>query len=233
MNSGVPDGPERDEVGSHEEFWVFSQVSQWGSHWSYSDNDHLNQVRNAAVQCRQIGLAQKLYPRLVHCAQLLIWRFYLKEKNLKQYHARDVIALAFESAMQLLDRVSCREQVLRGIAQSLAPDNTPKPSEFQKHFNMIVQLNFEVHVHHPSDYLKFFITSQFTGRYVELAETIISDTFMCPCCLVHSPATIAEGSAMMAAGMLGSPGIVRPKTARAISLIRDMKFFYEQSMKRK
>jgi cyclin C len=135
--------------------------------------------------------------------------------------------------MQLLDRIACRDQVLRGIAQLPASDNAGKQTEFQKHFNMMVQLNFEVRIHHPSDYLKFFVTSQFTGRYLELAATIISDTFMCPCCLVHSPLTIAEGCAMMAAGMLGAPGIVRPQTTRAISLIRDMKLFYEQSMKHK
>jgi cyclin C len=165
--------------------------------------------------------------------QLLIWRFYLKEKNMKQYPIRDVVTLAFESAMQLLDRLSCREPVLRGIAQCIPSETAPKASEFQKHFNLIVQLNFEMRIHHPADYLKYFITSQFTGRYMELATTIISDTFMSPCCLVHSPATIAEGCAIMAAGMLGVPEFVRPKTARAISLIRDMRFFYEQSMKRK
>ena len=31
--------PEPDVPGSHDEFWVFSPVSQWGSKWVYSDHD--------------------------------------------------------------------------------------------------------------------------------------------------------------------------------------------------
>jgi cyclin C len=229
----VADAPDPEGIGSHEEFWTFSQVSQWGSHWPYIDNDHLNSVRAAVVQCRQIGLTQKIYPRLVHYAQMLIWRFYLKEKDLTVYSPREIIPLAYESAAQLLDRPSCRDQVARGLVHLPASDGPGKQTEFKKHFHLILALEFEIRIHHPSEYLKYYITSQFTPRHLELAETIIADSFLCPCCLVHQPQRIAEGAAMMAAGMMGAPGIVRPKSVRAISFIRDMRCFYEQSLKRK
>jgi hypothetical protein len=88
-------------------------------------------------------------------------------------------------------------------------------------------------IDHPSEYVKFYITSQFTQKHFELAEMIISDSFLCPACLVHQPQRIAEGAAIMAAGMMNTPGSVRPKTVQVISFIRDMKCLYEQIHRRK
>jgi hypothetical protein len=45
MEGETADLEDPETTGSHEEFWTFSQVSQWGSFWPYSDNDHLNTVR--------------------------------------------------------------------------------------------------------------------------------------------------------------------------------------------
>jgi cyclin C len=230
MDGEPAESPEADTTGSHEEFWTFSQVSQWGSHWPYSDNDHLNQVRNAVVQTRQLGISLKIQPRIVHYAQMLLWRFYLNEKDLTQYPSRDIIPLAYESACQLLDRPSVRERVSSALSHSQGTDATGRQTEFKRHFDLVLALQFEVRVSHPSDFLQHYITSQFTSRHVNLAETIISDSFLCPCCLVHQPRQIAEGAAIMAAGMTGEPGIVRPKTVKAISFVRDMKCFYEQSL---
>jgi cyclin C len=145
---------------------------------------------------------------------------------------RDVILLAYESACHLLDRPSCRDILSRSLPPS-GPEPPAKLTEFKKHFHLVDALDFEIRIHHPSEYLKYYITTQFNQRQLEIAEAIISDSFLCPCCLVHQPHRIAEGAAMMAAGMTGQPGVVRPKSVKAISFIRDMKCFYEQGLSQK
>jgi hypothetical protein len=218
---------------THEEFCTISPVSQWGSRWLYIDDAHLREVRTAVSQCRSLGISQKVCPRLVHNAQLLIWRFYLKETDFKQYPTRDIIGLAFECSIQLLDRIACRTQVNRGLNQLPSSDGPPKQGVFKKHFEMLVALDFEIGIPHPSDYLEYYITMAFTGKYIEQAETIIADSFLCPVCLVHTPPTIAEGAAIMAAAMLGAPSIVQPKTVNALAFIQEMKTFYLQSLRHK
>jgi cyclin C len=220
---------EGEATGSHEEFWTFSQVSQWGSHWVYSSNEYLNQVRQAVISTRMMGIRSRCAPRMVHYAQILLWRFYLKEDDHNKYPQREIIPLAFDAAAQLLELRSVREQIALNLPGG--PDPPRPTSDFQQqHFRLVLALDFNIRIQHPSEFLKLFITPQFSGKQLELAECIISDSFLCPCCLVHAPAAIAEGAAIMAAGMTNCPGVVRPKTNKAISFIRDMKCFYEQSM---
>jgi cyclin C len=216
-----------DVTGSHEEFWTFSQVSQWGSHWPYSNNDRLNYVRTIVITTRSIGLKNRYQPRMVHFAQMLLWRFYLKENDVNSSPPKEIIPLAYESAAQLLETRSFRDQV---AGQIPGPETAGKQNEFKLHFNLVVTLDFNIRIHHPSEYITEFVTSQFDSKHLALAECIIADSFLCPCCLVHQPRRIAEGAVIMAAGMLNSPGVVRPKCVKAISFIRDMKCFYQQSL---
>ena len=222
--------PDEEITGSHEEFWTFSQVSQWGSHWPYSVPEHLNQVHSFVVRARSLGLHLKYDPHEVHIAQILIWRFYLRENDFKQYPAQTIIPLAFESAAQILGKKSNREQVAMNLASPTT--QPPAPSEqFKQHFDMTLKLHCNIRIHHPSVYLPEFITPQFGEKQMQLAECIINDSFLCPCCLVHQPRHIAEGAAIMAAGMTSVPQAVIPKSVKAISFIRDMKCFYQQSLK--
>jgi cyclin C len=164
---------------------------------------------------------------MVHFAQMLLWRFYLKEPDLKNFPAKEIIPLAYESAAQLLETRSSREQV---AGQIPGPDLAGKGSEFKTHFKIVMALDYNVRIHHPSEFMAEFVTAQFDSKHLALAECIIADSFLCPCCLVHQPRRIAEGAVIMAAGMLNSPGVVRPKSVKAISFIRDMKCFYQQSL---
>ena len=216
--------------GSHEEFWTFSQVSQWGTHWRYSsEQEHLQPVLNTVSKARQIGRELGCIPKLIHHAQLLIWRFYNKEKT-SDYPPHLILPLAFDSAAQILEVESPRQ----AIVQKIGPvgDQKRNLSEFKLHFSLITSLDFNIRIHHPSDYLTQFINEKFTQEEMHLAEMIISDSFLIPCCLVHKPSTIAEGAAIMAAGMLDRPDSVVAKTSKALSFIQDMKCFYKQKLKR-
>ena len=222
-------------TGSHEEFWTFSQVSQWGTHWRYSssEQDHLQPVLNTVIKARQLGRDFNCKPRLIHYAQLLIWRFYNKEK-LSDYPPHLILPLAFDCAAQILEVDSPRQ----GIAQKINQGNgqidpkTRNMTEFKLHFALVTSLDFNIRIHHPSEYITQFINEKFTPEEMQLAEMIISDSFLIPCCLVHRPCTIAEGAAIMAAGMLDRPDSVIPKTSKALSFIQDMKCFYKQKLKR-
>lgn len=214
---------ELEETGSHEDYWTFTQVSQWGDNWPYFDGELLNQVRNYAVQIRQIGIKTGINPKIVHIAQMIIWRFYLVEK-ISEYKLEDIYPLAFESAAQILESPS-------PIKNSQNP-RMVSSNESLLHFKLLKTLNFNIRIHHPSDYLHHFINSSFTTEEIRLAECIISDSFLCTCCLVHKPAQIAEGAAIMAAGMTENPGSVIPRTSKAISFIKDMQWFYNQSLNR-
>lgn len=213
---------------SHERFWIFSQVSQWGSHWRYSQSDRLNQVRSMMVIIRTTGISQNLPPRVVHIAQILVWRFYMK-KDPAEYPFKDIMPYAFECAALILPE---DKSIKEKVAQSIRRDNRSmdKNSEFKKLFETISILDFSLEIHHPSEYLRSFFTTQATPRQIELASCIISDSFMCPCCLVHKPEVIAEGAAIMAAGMTDSPGSVLPKTQEALSFVEDMQYFYTQNL---
>lgn len=222
---------ELETTGSHEEFWTFSQVSQWGSAWSYSSvENHHDNVSHFVLLARTIGMRGRYPPREVHFAQMLLWRFYIRERDVVKYPHQEIIPLAYESAALLLEVPSHRQDVwawLHGNEQS-------RPNEtFRTHFEMIVKLSYNIRIHHPSEYLSEFITPEFNDKQLQLAECIISDSFLCPCCLVHQPRRIAEGAAIMAAGMMDNPNSVIAKSIKAISFIRDMKCFYEDSLKDK
>lgn len=212
---------------SHEEFWVLSQVSQWGSNWPYSNNAHLNMIREVMMTIRSIGIKNNISPRLVHYAQILLWRFYIKEDP-EVYPFVDIVPLAFESAALILETKSVKDLVANSITGGHR--NTEKISEYNLHFKLITSLDYSLRIHHPSEYLKEFFTQQATERQLQLAECIISDSYLCPCCLVHKPEKIAEGAALMAAGMTNSPGAAIPKSQEALSFVRDMQYFYAQSI---
>ncbi|OHT03906.1 hypothetical protein TRFO_28751 [Tritrichomonas foetus] len=218
---------ETDQTSSHEEFWVFSQVSQWGSHWVYSSNEHLNNVRSIMMTIRTIGIKNNIPPRLVHYAQILLWRFYIKESPQK-YPFVEIIPLAFESAALILETKSYKDIVSMSIKGGNR--NPEKVSEFRLHFRLITSLDFSLRIHHPSEYLNEYFSQQATEKQLQLAECIISDSYLCPCCLVHKPEKIAEGAALMAAGMTNSPQAVIPKSQEALSFVKDMQYFYTQSM---
>ena len=233
MSQDIPE----DITGSHEEFWTFSQVSQWGSHWRFSSDEHLNKVRDIVVNTRKIGIAiNKLPPRFVHHAQMLLWRFYLNESP-KNFPPVDIVPLAFESATQMLEAQSQLKQInefsIKIFDSSRLNQQRNKGNDFKKHFNMVSSLDFNIHIHHPSDYLSQFITPEFDENQINLAECIISDSYLCPCCLVHMPKVIAEGAAIMAAAMTNSPNSVIPRNPKATSFIQDMKCFHKQSANHK
>ncbi|OHT11501.1 hypothetical protein TRFO_19043 [Tritrichomonas foetus] len=209
-------------TGSHEEFWVFSQVSQWGSNWVYSDYDYLRKVRSIACIIRQTGLKNKHSPRMVHYAQMLIWRFYLKEK-VENYSETEIIDAALESAAHLLETHSARDTSRDPSGGQARATNS---DQFKQHFRLVRSLDFNIRIKHPSEYIPLFTSSQFTSRLYQLAECIISDSFISPCCLLHPPIRVAEGAVIMAAGMMNQPGVVTPKSAKSISFIKDMKFYY-------
>ena len=215
--------PEPDVPGSHDEFWVFSPVSQWGSNWVYSDPEYYGKVRRIVVKARKEGIDNKYSPRMIHYAAMLIWRFYLKEKY---ENKPDIIDVAFESAAQLLETHSNRDQT-----QSHNHPRGSNSDQFQNQFELVRALDFNIRIKHPSEFLSLFITPQFGESEFKLAECIIADSFLCPCCLLHPPIRIAEGAAIMAAGMRNAPGSVIPRTSKSISFIKDMKFFYNQSTK--
>ena len=222
---------ENEITGSHEEFWTFSQVSQWGSHWGYSSQqqDHLHKVLNIVIKARSYGIKYKYQARLVHYAQLLIWRFYLKE-NMTEYPPQSILPLAFECSSQILEVESPKNNIANEFPKDPKIKSSP---EFKLHFNLVTSLDFNIRIHHPSDYLQNYITSTFTEAEFRLAETIISDSFMVPVCLVHRPSVIAEGSAIMAAAMLNKTDTVIPKSTKALSFIQDMKCFYKQKYTQK
>ena len=220
---------EPEQTCSHEEFWVFSQVSQWGSQWVYSSDDHLNSVRSIMMRIRSIGIKKNIPPRVVHYAQILLWRFYIKE-NPNKYPFQDIIPLAFESASLLLETSSYKDIVSIGIARD---QKNEKMTDLKLHFTLVLKLDYSLRIHHPSEYLQEFFTQQATDKQIQLAECIISDSYLCPCCLVHKPERIAEGAALMAAGMTNSPQAAIAKSQEALSFIKDMQFFYTHSIERK
>ena len=215
-------------TGSHEEFWTFSQVSQWGSHWGYTSpqNEQLKSVLSHVFKARQIGLKRKFAPRLVHFAQLLIWRFYLKE-SLTEYPIQQIMPLAYECSAQILEIDSPKNSVIEEIGAFNNP-RARNVSDFKAHFNFVTSLEYNIRLHHPSDYLNRFINPTFSEKEKKLANAIISDSFMVPVCLVHKPSIIAEGAAIMAAAMLNNIGSVKPKTSKSLSFITDMNGFYKQ-----
>lgn len=223
----APNSEQEQPTCSHEEFWVFSQVSQWGSNWVYSSNIYLNRIRAMMMTIRSLGIKNNISPRLVHYVQILLWRFYLKESPDK-YQFIDIIPLAFESAGIILDTKSVKDYVSNSI--TTGHRNTDKISEFKLHFKLITSLDVALRIHHPSEYLNQFFTQQATERQLQLAECIISDSYLCPCCLVHTPERIAEGAAIMAAGMTNSPTVAIAKSQEALSFVRDMQYFYTQSI---
>ena len=220
-------------TGSHEEFWTFSQVSQWGTHWRFSssEQEHLQPVLIAVMKARQVGREFNCKPRLIHYAQLLIWRFYNKEK-LSDYPPLLILPLAFDCAAQILEVESPRQAITQKLSSQI-DQKSKNTTEFKLHFDLVTSLDFNIRIHHPSEYLPQFINEKFTQDEMQLAEMIISDSFLIPCCLVHRPATIAEGAAIMAAGMLDKPDSVVPKTSKALSFIQDMKCFYKQKLNNK
>ena len=220
-------------TGSHEEFWTFSQVSQWGTHWRFSssEQEHLQPVLNTVIKARSLGREFNCKPRLIHYAQLLIWRFYNKEK-LSDYPPLLILPLAFDCAAQILEVESPRQAISQKLSQQTQLDpKSRNTTEFKLHFDLVTSLDFNIRIHHPSEYITQFINEKFTQEEMHLAEMIISDSFLIPCCLVHRPSTIAEGAAIMAAGMLDRPDSVIPRTSKALSFIQDMKCFYKQKLK--
>lgn len=206
-------------TGTHEEFWVFSQVSQWGSNWIYSNHEYLYQIRQIVNRVRSMGIKNKYPARMVHYAQMLIWRYYLKVHD--EEFSTGTIDAAFESAAQLLEMHSSRDPQMHQNQ-----DQSRKTSELRQQFKLDFSLDFNIRIKHPSEYLSRFVTSQFGEKQFQLAECIISDSYLSPCCLLHTPLTIAEGAAVMAAGMTNMPAAAIPQTTKSLSFIKDMKFFY-------
>lgn len=209
-------------TGSHEEFWTFSQVSQWGSPWPYTNEAHLNKVRSCVITTRAHGLKWNKSPREIHIAQALIWRFYLRKQDTEKYPYKDIMLCAYACAAQSLENQMAHKT-----------DTTLQTGDGGKmQFEFMQALNFHLKISHPSEYLKEFITPEFTGKQLDLAECIISDSFLCPCCLVYKPRNIAEGAAIMAAGMTGNPNSVIPKETKTIAFIRDMSVMYRNTLSR-
>ena len=90
---------------------------------------------------------------------------------------------------------------------------------------------YKHNLHHPSEFLSQFITSQFKESDIALAQCIISDSFSNPCCILYLPQTIAEGAAILAAAMNENKDSVIPKTLSALSYINDFKRFFEDQKK--
>ena len=85
-------------TGSHEEFWVFNSSSQWGKKWKFSENpESLEYAKKAVHKALELGHKLRCKSRLIHYAQLLIWRFYLKEDH-NDHPFQLIIPIAFESA---------------------------------------------------------------------------------------------------------------------------------------
>ena len=208
-------------TGSHEEFWVFTESSQWGGKWSYSqENDKkIGEIQKCVIKARDVGIKLQLKPRLIHYAQLFIWRFYLK-KNIREFPPVSVLPIAYESAAQILEFESPREKIIKEIG------GDRKSKEIELHFSLVETLNFNMRIHHPSEYLPLYISNSEQNLLI-MAESIISDSFLLPTCILHKPSVIAEGAAIMAAAMLNMHDCVIPKSAQTISFIQDMKMFYK------
>ena len=208
-------------TGSHEEFWVFTESSQYGGKWSYSqENDKkILEIQKYVQKARDVGIKLQLKPRLIHYAQLFLWRFYLK-KNIRDFPPTSVLPMAYESAAQILEFESPREKIIKEIGADR------KSKEIELHFSLVQTLNFNMRVHHPSEYLPLYIINH-QENLDSLAESIISDSFLLPTCILYKPAIIAEGAAIMAAAMLNLNECVNAKSAQTISFIQDMKMFYK------
>jgi hypothetical protein len=217
-----------EDILAQEEFWTFSEITQSGASWSYSSADHLNNIRPIVTSARVIGSRARQHARTVHIAQLLLWRFYLAELDCLKYPQRETVVLAFEAAAENQGIAFIRDQ----ITNTFQPGGEfPKPGgEVHKYFRSVTGIDANIRIRHPSDFLRDYVTSQFAPNQVGLAECIISDAFMSPACLLHPPQRIAEGAAIMAAGMTNSPGAVRPKTTKVLAFIRDMRTFYEEAL---
>lgn len=207
--------------GTTDKFWSFSQVNQWGTHWCYSEEniDHLRRVSQIVKDCRACGINGNIHPRIVHMAQLVIWRFYMKNQ-VKENNINDVMNAAFECSEQIQDLNIHPPQFDRTRVRS---------GEIPHQVNLINELHFYQHAKHPTDYIKQFIRSIFTAQEMNLTLTIISDSFLSPCCLMYPPEVIAEGAVVMAAAILDQPDTVVPKTTESLAFINDMKIFYEEN----
>lgn len=207
-------------TGSHEEFWVFSQVSQWGSTWAYADEAYLNKIRQIVIQVRSIGIKENHPARMIHIAQMIIWRYYLKVQD----DEKSIIKPALGLAAQILEIHPSRDPQMHQNQ-----DQSKKSSEFMQRIDLLKNLDENIKTNDPSKYLSRFVNSQFGIRQYQLAECIISDSFLSPCCLLHKPVTIAEGAAIMAAGMTDVPDAAIPRTTQSLSFIKDMIFYYKLS----
>ncbi|EAY05918.1 hypothetical protein TVAG_353590 [Trichomonas vaginalis G3] len=222
-------------TGSHEEYWVVYPKSQWNNQWNYSSKDLEKQILDAVQKIRRIGVRYNMPPRLIHYTQLLIWRFYAKEQ-IDTHPLGIYILQAFECAARF---VECE---IHNYIQSIQADpDFPKSSslstntpELLLHFQFVTSLEYTVRIHHPSEYIPMYLKPQQYGLdpdIVNLAEKIVSDSFLTPCCLVHRPAAIAEGAVIMAATILDRQNSICVRSAKALSFISDMKFYYDHSQK--
>lgn len=204
-------------TGSHEEFWVLSSRSQWNCKWIFSDQKILKTVQDAIFEVRRIGMSCRCQPRVIHIAQLFLWRFYAKT-NILENPPSLYIPIAFECAAQILEVDVPNE--CRRIDEN-------RFSKFDVHFKLVSAIDFNLRVHHPSEYL-----TQFTGQSDnnDIAESIIADSFLIPTCLMYKPIVIAEGAAIMAAAM-ETYDYITPKNKECLPFIQDMKMFYKTKLK--
>jgi cyclin C len=210
-------------TGSHEEFWVFSRNSQWDKKFLFSEQNIFDRVREAIMEVKNIGMKHRCSPRVIHTAQLFLWRFYAKMK-ISDYPPVINIPIAFECASQILEIE---------IPNECKRLNDEKSNEFDRHFELVSAINFNTRVHHPSEYLTQYTNNQ---GIIDRAEGIISDSFLIPACLFYKPVVIAEGAAVMASAMSGNMFThqslsVAPKSKQCLPFIQDMREFYQRMIR--
>lgn len=145
------------------------------------------------------------------------------QKPKSESSEKDVIFAAIECACQILDI---------SLGTLHFPDRSRhRPGDIPVQFHIIQDLHYNLRMHHPSDYIRQYITDSFTDDMMNLALVIISDSYLSLCCLVYTPDVIAEGAAIMSSAMFGRADAVIPKTTKSLSFVRDMKAFYEESYK--
>lgn len=223
-------------TGSHEEYWTIYPRSQWNSNctWNYLNKNNENKIHEAAMHIRRIGRNCNLPPRLIHYTQLLIWRFYAKE-SIDQHPIGVFISLAFECASQFIE-YDDSHNLLSKIRedkeiQRLSVPYSGEKSQLVLHFQFVTSLDYTVRIHHPSEYLPMFISVNCPPdkkmNLISIAEKIIADSFLSPCCLVHRPSAIAEGAMIMSAAMQELSAYINVRSTKALSFIADISNFYK------
>ena len=188
-------------------------LSEWGNDFkSILDNPW----RIISIT-RQFGIELQCKPRHIHFAQLLCWKFYLKKKS--EEFSPEIAIPIFYRIIQDDYHLSPNfnfdfssnglEKLILNIFKKRININPQNIIDFR---NKIIEVTeYKHNLHHPSEFLSQFITSQFKESDIALAQCIISDSFSNPCCILYLPQTIAEGAAILAAAMNENKDSVIPK----------------------